>query len=425
MPEDQPDLNDESCPTRPYRGLYEYEVAEVFFLNDEDEYLEVEINPTGLYYILTFNGYRNETLDNLPLFPNGVYWHNNCTMMENGCRWNSTAIIPKDYMPAKVTKFNAYAIHHNCKLEPIYEAYSPIDPTKDNVTEPDFHYFGAFEPIDLATIGFVQEEMSDLWDMTTDDEAADYMFNYTLVWESDCESTAIGVDYSCNIGTVKRTRYENFIISFQVEEAVGVVYDLPPNVSTAGPNGLLDETSESFWLTYTSSSGEMLRIGVNPAQAYRVSLIAANETIVSDAIELESVFCAEGAGDKCNFQCDITVPWSLLPANVTNFQMMNAHYPFNVNNNQSFVSALCPGYSNETNTDPFDWVGCMTDTRTVAERREQHSWVWLQALGMTTTTTTTTTKSTTKSTTPSTTSSADKNVALASAFLLALCTRLI
>ncbi len=358
----QEDFDDENCPTRPYSGLWQYEVAEAFFLNDNDEYLEVEINPRGKYYILLLDGYRNAELDNLPLFPNGVKWSNECAANEIGCRWTATAIIPKEYMPEKVTKFNAYAIHHmhNDKNDPIYEAFSPVDLNKDKVSGPDFHYFGAFEDIDLTAIGFRQDEKSDLWRSATS-EVSDYSFNYSLVTESDCQTTNIDAEYKCNVNSLKRTKYQNFIISFQTEGDKG---EILADLATSGPNTALDiERGESFWFTYTSESGQMLRVGINPAKAYRVSLIDSDGKILNDGIELESAFCASA---DCGFQCDVSIPWALLPANVTHFQMLHAR--------GNVVTALCP------NSKTPDWIGCWTDVRTVAERRQDHSAEWIQAL---------------------------------------------
>ena len=40
----------ETCPERPFNGLYNYEVVEVFFLNDDDQ---VGMGRNGcLYYVL-------------------------------------------------------------------------------------------------------------------------------------------------------------------------------------------------------------------------------------------------------------------------------------------------------------------------------------------------------------------------------------
>ena len=42
-----------------YFGLWDYEVVEAFFLNTEDQYLEVEFGPHGQHIVLLLDGRRN------------------------------------------------------------------------------------------------------------------------------------------------------------------------------------------------------------------------------------------------------------------------------------------------------------------------------------------------------------------------------
>ena len=401
-PEDRPALqNDTHCPTRPYNELWKYEVAEIFFLNDEDEYLEIEINPQGKYLLILLDGYRTTRLSLLPLFPDGVEWENDCYALQQDCRWTSSAIIPKRYMPANVNKFNAYAIHHDCRDEPVYESLFPVDPVEDNVTRPDFHYLPAFEPISLSSIGYAQSgDKSQLWSSATDENGEhDYVFEYALELQGDCGTSLKGDQYEARVTTTKRARYENFVVYFSLKEEAEVEYAIPDEVATAGPTDKLDTTSESFWLIYTSANRQRLRIGVNPEGAYRVTLIDSDQIVVSDGVELESAVCSRC--QNCDFECTLTVPWELLPANVTNYQMAHAHYPENgANSTDDFFSVLCPGLE-VGSTDPYDMTGCETDVTGVAMQRSQHSYFWMQALDITTTTTTTTTTATTTTTTTS------------------------
>ena len=46
-------------PGQAYFGLWEYEVVEAFFLNDKDQYLEVEFGPHGQHIVLLLDGRRN------------------------------------------------------------------------------------------------------------------------------------------------------------------------------------------------------------------------------------------------------------------------------------------------------------------------------------------------------------------------------
>ncbi len=79
-------------------------------------------------------------------------------------------MIPRQYLPSGVTKFNAYAIHASPWGETspsaddiVYESLYPADPAV--VPAPDFHYLDGFGPLDLeGDVGYQQsEEMSELW----------------------------------------------------------------------------------------------------------------------------------------------------------------------------------------------------------------------------------------------------------------------
>ena len=80
---------------------------EAFLLNDNDEYLEMEFSPQGLYLFIMLDGYRNAMLTNLPLYPDGVETNSPCLDSgEQGCtdRWTSSVVIPRDYLPFQVSK---------------------------------------------------------------------------------------------------------------------------------------------------------------------------------------------------------------------------------------------------------------------------------------------------------------------------------
>ncbi|MCL4153121.1 UNVERIFIED_CONTAM: hypothetical protein GTU68_003897, partial [Idotea baltica] len=82
-------------PGQPFLGLWDYEVVEAFFLNDNEQYLEVEVSPHGQHIVLLLNGTRNDIKTSLPL---------NVTTKIVGSRWTGEAIIPRDYFPPKVSK---------------------------------------------------------------------------------------------------------------------------------------------------------------------------------------------------------------------------------------------------------------------------------------------------------------------------------
>ncbi len=83
---------------------------EAFFLNDDNQYLEVEISARGRFFLLLLNGARHDVLHTLPLHPQGVDIHNPCLESSgaaiDGCNktWSASAVIPHSYVPPNVSK---------------------------------------------------------------------------------------------------------------------------------------------------------------------------------------------------------------------------------------------------------------------------------------------------------------------------------
>merc|ERR1719308_256423 len=139
-------------PGEGYFKLWDYEVVEAFFLNDKEQYLELEFGPHGQHLALLLNGKRNAVKHSLAL----VY---NATINTEGKTWRGEARIPHTYFPPKVTKFNAYAIHgvdDGRIYEALYEVSGP---------QPDFHRLEKFQPLQLGTLleENNNEELSDIW----------------------------------------------------------------------------------------------------------------------------------------------------------------------------------------------------------------------------------------------------------------------
>jgi hypothetical protein len=137
---------------QPFPGLWNYEVFEAFFLNDKNQYLEVELGPYGQHLLLLLNGPRNAVKEKLPLttFKAAI----------TGSTWAGEAVIPREYFPPGVTKFNAYAIHGEGSGR-VYESLYPAS----NLTEPDFHRLDFFKAIDIskALSNYNPQAVSDLW----------------------------------------------------------------------------------------------------------------------------------------------------------------------------------------------------------------------------------------------------------------------
>lgn len=142
---DAPFYNDpvvpESLPVGSTDKLWNYEVVEVFFLSESAErYLETEFAPKGHYLLLELDTQRNVIKYELPL--------SNYTTEINEVtgRWRGTAVIPWEYLPQNVNKFNAYAIH---KSDP-ERVYMSLFPTpKGMFDSPNFHRLEFFQSIDL------------------------------------------------------------------------------------------------------------------------------------------------------------------------------------------------------------------------------------------------------------------------------------
>ncbi|XP_053317286.1 UPF0462 protein C4orf33 homolog [Spea bombifrons] len=143
-----PFFNDPPAPPGPsgeaFPGLWDYEVVEAFFLNDEKkQYLEVELCPHGHHLVLLLSRRRNIWKDCLPL---------SVQVSRTDSRWNGTALIPWDYFPPSVDKFNAYAIHGSGS-ERRYEALYPV-PTNEVQAgqQPDFHRLEYFRPFNFSAL---------------------------------------------------------------------------------------------------------------------------------------------------------------------------------------------------------------------------------------------------------------------------------
>ncbi|XP_064084860.1 uncharacterized protein LOC135200292 isoform X1 [Macrobrachium nipponense] len=151
-----PFFNDPPAPPgpagQPFYGLWNYEVVEAFFLNDNNQYLEVEVCPWGQHIVLLLNGQRAAIRHSLPLEVNTT---------RTGNKWIGNARIPVGYLPKNVTKFNAYGIHGSDENR----VYESLYPAPGNATAPDFHALEYFNEIDLSEVlpDQASAEMSELW----------------------------------------------------------------------------------------------------------------------------------------------------------------------------------------------------------------------------------------------------------------------
>jgi hypothetical protein len=114
----------------PIDRLWEFEVVEIFFLGDDDRYLEVELGPFGHYLVLLLNGRRRIEQSLLPIEYSAAVSSN---------RWQGRAVIPKSYLPKGLSRFNAYAMFERDDVRR-HLALFPLGGEK-----PDFHRLEEFQ----------------------------------------------------------------------------------------------------------------------------------------------------------------------------------------------------------------------------------------------------------------------------------------
>ena len=134
---------------QPFFRLWDYEVVELFLLNNEGQYTEIELGPWGQHIVLLLNKGK-DLRHSLPI----VYSANRSTD-----RWTGKAVIDKDYLPPNITKLNAYAIHGSGENR-VYEALYPAP--KGAHKAPGFHKLEYFKPADLSQI-VEQDSLSRIW----------------------------------------------------------------------------------------------------------------------------------------------------------------------------------------------------------------------------------------------------------------------
>nr|XP_039264783.1 UPF0462 protein C4orf33 homolog [Styela clava] len=137
----------------PFDELWEFEVVELFFLDDQkEEYLEAEFCPHGQHQVLVLKGCRKPWKLNLELkdFESRI----------EGNSWTGKAILPWGYFPENVNKLNAFAIHGSGEKR-AYEALYPATEPHEN---PDFHRLQYFQPYKLPEISVGKTRDRKIWE---------------------------------------------------------------------------------------------------------------------------------------------------------------------------------------------------------------------------------------------------------------------
>jgi hypothetical protein len=127
-------------------GLWEHELVEVFFADAHEHYLEIELGPHGHYLVLELSGVRKAVRRGLPI-QYSVSCQLTGALAGQGPigRFHGVARVPRAYLPAGVTRANAYAIH-GVGVRRCYHACSTLGHAG---SAPDFHRLESFVPITL------------------------------------------------------------------------------------------------------------------------------------------------------------------------------------------------------------------------------------------------------------------------------------
>ena len=120
-----------SSPIGSLWGLWEYEVVEVFLVDHNGHYTELEFGPHGHYLGLKLTAPRQISEKHLSLDYVATIDRN---------RWTGKAFIAQQYLPKKLTRLNLFAIHGSGENRR-YLTWSPLPGTVPNFHQP--HVFPA------------------------------------------------------------------------------------------------------------------------------------------------------------------------------------------------------------------------------------------------------------------------------------------
>jgi hypothetical protein len=115
-------------------------------------YIELEFSPRGHYLVLLLIEQRKVLKEMLPLPDYHVE-------RPSSNRWIGRVHVPRAHFPARVDRFNAYAIHGQGNNR-TYEALYPAPPGSD---KPDFHRLELFQPLNFELFLNQTERDGESW----------------------------------------------------------------------------------------------------------------------------------------------------------------------------------------------------------------------------------------------------------------------
>lgn len=365
------------CPNMPVWGLWDYEMIEVHFLNDKDEYFDIRVSPHGQYMGFLYKGQRNQIMTHVPEHHLTVEVHNPCLKPDGmsvvpDCHepWSATTILSRNYLPPNVTKFNAHYIHGKTwgEMEPKPEdtVYESLYHQGSDAEKPDFHELSTFEPIDLSMLGYIElGRYSPLWmhAMGKID-----IQNWTpIVHDSKCKYEKTSDDYNVHVDLKRNTADKKVEVNVAVMDMETFKNVIPDTLMEAGPTSKLGTKSESVWINFQCAGGNYLRLGVNPKGAYSVMYVPAADPKhahgekQSEIKLMEGVECTEGKG--ANWMCEFKIPFDLLPPRTEEYYLQILHFhkvKTEAGDVKTFNGAVCPSFEDGKE---FQWKGCSSDKR--------------------------------------------------------------
>lgn len=111
-------------------GLWEYDVVEIFFVDEDGQYLEVELGVGGHYLVLGFDAPRHLVAD----FVDTTFETHHAVLADGRCV--NDILIPRDLFPTNLKALNAYMIAGGQFL-----AYHPVPGDQPDFHQPNFFPF--------------------------------------------------------------------------------------------------------------------------------------------------------------------------------------------------------------------------------------------------------------------------------------------
>ncbi|XP_050722661.1 uncharacterized protein LOC127001687 isoform X2 [Eriocheir sinensis] len=345
-------------PGQPFYGLWDYEVVEAFFLNDANQYLEVEVCPWGQHIVLLLSGQRVTVRHSLQL---------EVSTQRGGGVWSGTAAIPVSYLPEKVTKFNAYAIHGSGEAR-VYEALYPAPSTAAN---PDFHALQYFKPIDLSGLlpSQATDSMSQLWS-----DSLQGLFRYDIATTWD--------DVPLSPPVVQVT-LQGFEAGVELNVTAPFYNDPAPDGTPGEPfYGLWDyEVVEMFFL---NKNDEYLEVELGPWGQHLLLLLQGERNAIKDSLPLDYIVTekTDPVGSTPGlWKGSAMIPPGYFPPNVT---LVNAYAIHGVGEARQY-QALYPAPNNDPNYPSADFhrldLFRAIDFEFQVRDNKDYSQVWLDAIG--------------------------------------------